>query len=429
MNKIKFVLYKFILGVVILSLTTPFKSFSALENSLTHVHKDQLKERIENIRSEIDLRYTTEVHSIINTYIKNYRVGSEILLGRTEKYFPIYEQEFEKQGVPRELKYVSVVESSLIPRAISHVGATGLWQFMKATGRLYGLTINSAVDERKDPIRSTSAASNYLKDLYHEFGDWTLALAAYNCGPGNVRKALNRSGRQDFWEIKNYLPRETRRYIPKYVAIAYVMNYFHLHGLEPMMDEVPNRFATAIIYDYQSFKDISAKSGADLNTIYHLNPAFLKGYVPKSTKGYLVTLPEQEMYNFLIATDGFDNLIYSHNSDNFLNSTAYLYSSMKRRVSEFIQAENIPSLQLLKVTSENTIVPSDLGRMVPGITVIHAISDNNPGNFIHNLEPSQTLIDLSELYAIELTDLIEANNLSLKDPPVPGSKIRIPKKR
>jgi len=143
--------------------------------------------------NDVELKYTPEVHSIINEYIKGYRKGSEVLLGRGGQFFPIYDNEFQKAGLPTELKYLSAVESSLIPTARSNSGAVGLWQFISSTGKIYGLTINSTIDERKDPIRSTQAAAKFLSDLYDEFGDWSLALAAYNCGPGGVKKATRRS--------------------------------------------------------------------------------------------------------------------------------------------------------------------------------------------------------------------------------------------
>jgi membrane-bound lytic murein transglycosylase D len=401
--------------------------FGVVDKNLTTVQADQLKERLENIASEVDLRYTSEVHEIINTYIKNYRYGSEQLLGRTERYFPIYEQEFERRGVPDELKYLSVIESSLSPRARSQVGAVGLWQFMRATGKLYGLTINSVVDERREPIRSTEAASNFLKDLYIEFGDWTLALAAYNCGPGNVRKALKRSTGSEFWEIKPYLPRETRRYVPKYVAMSYLMNYFHLHGLEPIEENTHSRFATTVVYNYESFREISQKSGADINAIYKLNPAFLKGYIPKSTKGYLLTLPEDEMYNYLLATDGFDNLVYTHNKNEFLNSTTYLYTSMKKRMSELIEVERIPTNRaLLTVRSKVNIAEMPTSRLNQDIKKRSAKGEKGKNITLHTIKAQQSLYDVSLLYAVRMEDLIEINEIDPSAPPGPGSVIRVP---
>ena len=190
MNKIKFIAKKFAIGLIAYLCTASF-GWSETYNSdnLMTVSSALLKERIENLPSQVDLRYTSEVHEIITSYIKTYRRGSESLLGLGETYFPIYESQLQRQGLPIELKYLSVVESNLRPKVVSHAGAVGLWQFMKETGRIYGLTINSVVDERRDAHRSTAAATEYLKDLYTEFGDWTLAIAGYNCGAGGVKKS------------------------------------------------------------------------------------------------------------------------------------------------------------------------------------------------------------------------------------------------
>ncbi len=152
------------------------------------------------------------------------------MLGLSEYYFPIFEEIFDLYGVPYEIKYLSVIESALNPRAVSRAGAVGTWQFMYSTGKHYGLTINSLVDERRDPVAATHAAARFLVDLYGMYGDWTLALAAYNCGPGNVNKAIRRSGgRRNFWEIYYYLPRETRGYVPAFIAATYTMNYYQDH--------------------------------------------------------------------------------------------------------------------------------------------------------------------------------------------------------
>ena len=214
MNKTLFIAVKAVIITSLFALFAPSAFSNGEMSSYTEVSKNELKQRIESLHSEVDLRYTDEVHQIINTYIKKYRRGSERLLGLSEQFFPLYEAEFQKQGLPAELKYLSVIESGLKPTALSVSGAAGLWQFMKPTGELYGLRINSTVDERRDPIKSTQAASEYLKDLYQQFGDWTLALAAYNCGPGNVRKALRRSQEEEFWSMKGrgYLPKDCLLY-------------------------------------------------------------------------------------------------------------------------------------------------------------------------------------------------------------------------
>lgn len=431
MFKIKFIAKQFAVSLCIVCLMSTLTWSNVIDSkNYTTISKDQLKERIDQLPSEIDLRYTSEVHSIIDTYINRYRKGSEVLLGRVERYFPIYEQQLHRTGIPNELKYISVVESALRPTVVSHAGAVGLWQFMKGTGKLYGLRINSAVDERRDPMRSTEAAAAYLRDLNIEFGDWTLAIAAYNCGPGNVRKAINRSKGNEFWEIKNYLPKETRRYIPKYVAISYVMNYFQAHGLEPIINSTEKRLATAKLYHYASFKDIGKKSGVDYKTIRDLNPAYLKGYVPTSSKGYYLTLPEEEMYNFLSAYNHRYEIVDTPNRSSELKYRLELYTSMRKRAKELKVAERLPSFLHDKDLSRPRVISKSFELPTPKKAVIVPYLEKTwMGYKFHSLKQEQSLQDVAELYAARLDHLLAWNNLSPTDIPPPGSLIKIKTKQ
>jgi membrane-bound lytic murein transglycosylase D len=188
--------------------------------------------RLAEIPSVVDLTYNRIVKNYINVYTHKRREQMRIMMGLADYYFPLFEEVFDLYGVPYELKYLSVIESALNPRAVSRVGAVGTWQFMYSTGKHYGLTINSLVDERRDPLAATHAAARFLSDLHRMYQDWTLALAAYNCGPGNVNKAIRRSGgRRDFWDLYYYLPRETRGYVPAFIAATYAMNYSGDHLL------------------------------------------------------------------------------------------------------------------------------------------------------------------------------------------------------
>ena len=191
--------------------------------------------RLSRINSIISLPYNNIIRNHIHVYTIRQRDKFSAVLGLKDYYFPMIEDIFDSYGLPTELKYMAVIESALNPNAVSRMGATGLWQFMYSTGRMYGLTINSVVDDRRDPVKSTHAAARYIKDLYKIYNDWILVIAAYNCGPGNVNKAIRRSGnKKDYWDIYYRLPRETRGYIPMYIAAAYAVNYYKEHNIKPL---------------------------------------------------------------------------------------------------------------------------------------------------------------------------------------------------
>ncbi len=261
-------------------------------------HDEDIEHRVLTLSSPVDVRYTSNVKKRIKQYTSLQKKMMEQLLGKTTLYFPEFENIFLQEGIPTDLKYLAVIESGLNPKARSRSGAAGLWQFMKTTGRMMDLKITSTLDERRDVEKSTHAAAQYLKHLYDRFGDWTLAIAAYNCGPGNVRKAIRKSGgKKDYWAIQKYLPRETRQYIPKFIAMSYVMNYYYEHGLIP---ELPPRefFHTVKALSFQriSFRELSKNTGLDIDVISTLNPQFIRNYIPKS-KGntYHLVLPIEHM--------------------------------------------------------------------------------------------------------------------------------------
>lgn len=423
MNKIQFVVMRITLVAYFFGFVLQI-AWTNDNSAHTSVEKQVLKERIETLYSPVDLRYSEEVHTIINTYIKKYRKGSERLLGLSERFFPLYESEFARQGLPEELKYLSVVESGLRPNVVSHAGAVGLWQFMKGTSKLYGLTTNSVVDERRDPIRSTQAATLYLKDLYAQFGDWTLALAAYNCGPGNVKKALRRSSKEEFWGLRNYLPKETRRYIPKYVAISYMMSYSHVHGLSPLLDFDANTLVSVMVYDYTPLKEVGTIAGMDLEAVKEFNPAFLKNYIPKSSKGYLLTLPEINMYNFLAQKGGWEDVLPMANHSQSLQYTYFRYGAMKKQLEELVPLETpqhtfeVMSTQLSSANDKLPALPKSV------IESINVATLSTTGRY-HKLKAQQSLSDVSRLVGVSLNDLISLNNIDIRNPPPAGSIIRV----
>ena len=232
------------------------------------------KRRLDSIKKDIQLDYNEYVQSYIEIYMRNREEMSKVL-GLTKYYFPIYEKAFHDAGIPDEIKYLSIVESKLDPYAVSRVGATGLWQFMFTTGKLYGMNVDDYVDERRDPIQASYAAAAYLKDAYQEFGDWLVAIASYNCGKSNVERAIEKAGgATDFWSIHQYLPKETRGYVPAFIAVAYVMNYYGKHNITPMACNISLKTDTVLVNKYLPLSMVAQSLNLDLHELAILNPSY-----------------------------------------------------------------------------------------------------------------------------------------------------------
>ncbi len=262
------------------------------------------RKRLEAIHSVVNLPYNSIVRNHIHVYTGKKRDRFEVMLGMREYYFPMIEDIFDSYGLPVELKYMAVIESALNPNAVSRVGATGMWQFMYSTGRQYGLTINSVIDERRDPVKATHAAARYIKDLYKVYKDWGLVIAAYNCGPGNVNKAIRRSGnRKDYWEIYYRLPRETRGYLPGYIAATYAMTYYKEHNITPMKVTFPVVTDTIMVnhdIHLQQISEVLSIPYAELRT---LNPQYRAGVIPGASTPMSLTLPFDKLGEFISLQD------------------------------------------------------------------------------------------------------------------------------
>lgn len=233
------------------------------------------KRRLDSIKKDVPLDYNEYVQSYIDTYLASgQREDIGRVLGLSKYYFPIYEKAFRDAGIPEEIEYLSIVESQLNPYAVSRVGATGPWQFMTTTAKLYGLNMDAYVDERRDPIQSSYAAAAYLKDAYQEFGDWLLAIASYNCGKSNVIRAIEKAGANDFWSIRQYLPVETRGYVPAYIAITYVMNYYKKHNIVPQGCNIAMKTDTVLVNKYISLNSVSKVLSIDMPQLTILNPSY-----------------------------------------------------------------------------------------------------------------------------------------------------------
>jgi len=261
--------------------------------------------RLSKINSIISLPFNNIIRNHIEVYTIRQREKFSAVLGLRDYYFPMIEDVFDSYGLPAELKYMAVIESALNPGVVNRrSGATGLWQFMYSTGRMYGLTINSVVDERRDPLKATHAAARYIKDLYQIYNDWILVIAAYNCGPGNVNKAIKRSGnKKDYWGIYYKLPRETRGYIPQYIAAAYAVNYFAEHNIVPLPLNIPVATDTIMVNKDIHLAQISEVLGIPLGELYALNPQYKTGFVPGSSKPQTLTLPMNHLGDFINLND------------------------------------------------------------------------------------------------------------------------------
>jgi len=256
--------------------------------------------RLHRLHTVVPMTYNSEVRAYIKVYVRIMSRRLDAMLSLSEYYFPMFEETLDRYGVPEELKYLTIVESALNPQATSRAGAAGLWQFMYGTGKNYDLEVNSLVDERRDPFKSTVAAARYLHFLYDLYGDWQLAMAAYNCGPGNVNKAIARSGgKKSFWSIYPYLPRETRGYIPKYIGATYIMNYYHEHGLSAGRYELPLRTDTVHLHHDVHLAVVEKFTGISREKIHQLNPQFRTDVIPASSRDYAVALPVDKLSLFL----------------------------------------------------------------------------------------------------------------------------------
>ena len=274
-----------------------------------------MKERLENMNSFITLPYNDKVRNFMVLYSEKMPSKMSNILGLCQYYMPIFEDTFSRYNLPDELKYVAIIESALNPTAVSRAGAKGMWQVMTKTAKSYGLEINSFVDERLDPFKSSDAAARYLEDSYNIFGDWNLAISSYNCGPGNVNKAIRRSGRRDFWSVYEYLPRETKGYVPAFVGAMYAIKYSKEYGLTPNNVQMPVQVDTFMIRKNLHFQQISDLVGISMEEIQNLNPQYIKDIIPGNTKPYVLRLP----YTYSSAFIANEDSIYTYRAAELLN--------------------------------------------------------------------------------------------------------------
>ncbi|OCX50731.1 lytic transglycosylase [Mucilaginibacter sp. PPCGB 2223] len=341
------------------------------------------KHRLDSIQKEIPLDYNEYVQSYIDIYTSRKEEMARVL-GLTKYYFPIYEKAFHDAGVPEEIKYLSIVESALDPYAVSRVGATGPWQFMFATAKLYGLNIDNYVDERRDPIQASYAAAAYIKDAYLDFGDWLVAIASYNCGKGAITRAIEKAGASDFWSIRPYLPAETRNYVPAFIAIAYVMNNYSKHGIAPRVCEMPVKTDTILVNKYVSLANISKVLNVDTRQISMLNPQYKMQVVNGSDAApKRLVIPQIDKASF---TQLYDAL-------NDPNITSEQFEPVRTSVNE------TPAKKKLKESTPE--IPAS-----------------------HRVKKGETLASIADKYGMEVSELKAWNHLS-KSKVATGTELRL----
>jgi membrane-bound lytic murein transglycosylase D len=369
-----------------------------------------IRNRVESLSISVSVKYNKRVKSKIAHLVSSNKNVSAKLLGRTTMYFPLIEGILREKGLPQDLKYLAVIESGLNPEAVSKANATGMWQFMKPTARYVGLNINRAVDERRDPIKSTYAAIDYMTMLHKQFGDWTLALAAYNCGPGNVRKAIRRSGGiKDYWAIQHHLPKETQNYIPKLIAMNYMMNYYYVHDILP--EEVDQKYtftASVKVFDKTNLKDIAKEYDLDFSLIKRLNPSFIRNFIPQSEGKHYLTLPEAQLYDYVNKNNGHDHMFH-------VNLIVADQSTKMKIGPEAVEPEEIHIARVAIKAPQ----PLD-ARIETAIDIRKAARIR-----LVKLGRGQTILDLANEYSIPIDDLIADNNYSMSNLPKQGDLVRI----
>ena len=353
--------------------------------------------RLQKIPSVMNLSYNDVVRGYINVYVNRNRARLEVMLGLTEYYFPIFEEIFDMHGIPLELKYLAVIESALNPRAKSRAGATGLWQFMLGTGRIYKLQVNSLVDERCDVAAATHAAANFMKDLYNVYGDWNLVLAAYNCGPGNVNKAIKRAGgKTSYWEIYPFLPRETRGYVPAYIGATYAMNYYREHNLTPKYVNVPPVSDTIMVYQRLNLAQVGALLNIELQLLRDMNPQYIKDIVPGSSAPCALRLPASYATKFIELQEA----VYAYNPEKYLNVV------------------NVVEPAGTTKTKTSTTTTTTATRTTSTTATRTPTTSQSSGSITHKVKSGENLGTIAKKYGVTVSNIQSWNKIS-------GTKIMV----
>lgn len=425
----------------------------SLENKavITEISTELLKERLStlNAKTPFNIEYNESLESVIGYFLRREKQGTERLMGLSKFYFPMFEATLDKYDVPLEMKYLALVESALNPQAKSRVGATGLWQFMYSTGKMYDLDVSSYVDERMDPVASTEAAAKYLKRLYHMFDDWDLALAAYNSGPGNVSKAIRRSGGEtNYWKLRRYLPRETAGYVPSFQAMLYLYEYADEHGFQPQRPK-STYYGTDTIRVKQliTLDQVAKVTQTDKELLEFLNPSYKLGIVPfEENKSYYLRLPyeksglfvanENEIYGFAKErlAEAKEALPKKYKADDKINYYVKSGDYLGRIAEKFgVGVSQIKSWNSLRgnnlyIGQKLIIYPRNVNAMVEAQSrTTPAKSSIESKTEFYNVKPGDSLWTISRKYpgisVEDLKSINKLNNTQLK----PGMKLKVSK--
>lgn len=355
-----------------------------------------IRDRLAKLPTVIELPYNQVVRSYIDRYTDKGREQVTVLLGLSHYYLPIFEQALEERGLPLELKYLPVIESGLNPNAVSKHGAAGLWQFMIATAKGMGLEVNSLVDERRDPYLSSRKAAEYLSNLFATYNDWSLAIAAYNCGPGAINKAIRRAGgdpkKHDFWSIYNYLTPETRGYVPMFIAANYVMNYYPQHNISPVIPTKPLITDTLHISAPVHFNQISAVLDIPVEELRVLNPQFRADMIPGSADHYYtLVLPSQQVHAYLMSEDAIRNF----DADKYIHRTT-------------VEPGDSP---LNAQTNDVTATTDESSATDGALPVATAPQTKGIRTVTHKVKPGESLTSIANTYGVTPEEIKKLNNL------------------
>ena len=425
---------------------------STLElDSLTSNIPDEVYiERLKNMNSFIPVQFNKAVKNAIIRYTERMPMTTARIIGLSTYYMPLFEEIFDEYGLPKELKAMAVIESALNPRAVSRARAKGMWQFMYNTAKMYGLEMTSYVDERLDPLTSCRAAARLLKDNNMIFGDWSLAIASYNCGAGNVSKAIRRSGgKTDFWEIYDYLPRETRGYIPAFIAALYTLNYYPEHGIVPTQISLPAHVDTFHVEKNLHFGQISENIGISMDELRDLNPQYLHDIIPGTEHTYILNLPHQYTLSYVDLQDS----IYRYKDSVFFNSVAVQKiketggSGEQRVIHKVKSGETLGSIAKKHHTTVANLkrwngLKSDNIRVGQRLYIYGSApksngssttasqksttttSSGNSGASYYTVKSGDTLGGIAKKTGVSLNTIYKLNNLNSKSKIYPGMKIR-----